>query len=100
MNDWRGPVRVLDLSRTGAFVETDADAQFGDTGELALELPGGRSWRAPVTVIRLGMTQREIAHPAVENVTVLSAGAGLRFDEVTQEAADALEALLAGFDER
>jgi hypothetical protein len=93
-------VRILDLSETGAFVETDLDLQHGDRGKLGMAFPGGDPWVAAVRVIRLGSSQRECRHPKVDNVTVLRAGAGLEFQDVPDDERERLRGFLELLDER
>lgn len=93
-------VRILDLSETGAFVETDLDLQYGDRGKMSIAFPGGDPWIADVQVIRLGASQREVRHPKVDNVTVLRAGAGLTFVDVPEDERERLRGFLELLDER
>jgi len=93
-------VRILNLSETGAFVETDLDLQVGDRGRLSVAFPGGDPWIATVQVIGLGESQREVRHPKVENVTVLRAGADLEFVDVPEEERNRLRGFLELLDER
>ena len=92
--------RIVDLSRTGAFVATAADIQIGDRGRLAIPLPGGEPLGVGVRVVRLGRSQLEIRHPRVENVTVSRAGAGLTFDRLAADEANRLGGYLELLDER
>jgi hypothetical protein len=101
---WEGQdlsVQVLDLSETGAFVETGAlDLQVGDRAVLALALPGGEPWYAQVTVMRLGRAQRELRHPRLHHLTVSRPGAGVAFDAVPEDEVERLRGFLELLDER
>ncbi len=94
------PVRVVDLSESGAFLETSLDIQFGEQAQLALELPRSGRWAVGVTVMRLGSCQREIIHPRVEHVTVARSGVGVLFDPLTPQQRKQLRTFLALLDER
>jgi hypothetical protein len=91
--------RIIDLSETGAFLETRADLQFGDQVVLRAVLPDGEPWEVTVRVSRLGSSQREIHHPRVENVTVARLGAGVRFEKLEGPAHRRLMLLLDRLDE-
>jgi hypothetical protein len=92
-------VCVLDLSESGAFLETDLDLQVGDSCELALTLKHKQPWSTRCTVARLGTSQLEIRHPRVERVTVSRIGAGVTFDAIGDDALEALRAFLERLDE-
>lgn len=94
------PVRVLDISESGAFIETELDLQFGDTGLLGVALPGGPPWVVEVAVVRLGSSQREIPHQRVDTVTVTRLGAGLRFEGMATDELKRLRSFLELLDER
>ena len=93
-------VQILDLSETGAFVETQLDLQVGDRGVLALALPGGDPWYATVTVVRLAFAQREIRHPRLHHLTVRREGVGVVFDEIPEDEVERLRGFLELLDER
>ncbi|MHB8878019.1 MAG: PilZ domain-containing protein [Myxococcaceae bacterium] len=93
-------VRILDLSETGAFVETDLELQYGDVGRMGIAFPGGDPWGATVRVSRLGASQREVRHPRVENVTVLRPGVGLTFEDIPDDERERLLGFLELLDER
>lgn len=96
----RHPVRILQLSEGGAFIETDVDLQFGERATLTIPLPGGDPWHAEVTVVRLGRSQRELRHPRVENFTVTRPGVGVTFDHVPDDEVERLRGFLELLDER
>ncbi|MBI3183094.1 MAG: PilZ domain-containing protein [Myxococcales bacterium] len=94
------PVRILDLSETGAFVETVVELDYEEAGKLELALPGGEPWAASVSVVRLGTSHREVRHPRVENVTVARPGVGLQFVGMNEEDLERLRGFLELLDER
>lgn len=99
LNGASHPVRVLDLTEAGAFVESELDLQYGDAGWLRIDLAEGETCSCHVTVVRLGRSQREIHHPQVEHVAVTRPGAGLRFDAVPPDDAARLARLVARLEE-
>lgn len=96
----RHPVRILQLSEGGAFIETDVDLQLEEKATLTIPLPGGDPWHAEVTVVRLGRSQRELRHPRVENFTVTRPGVGVTFDHVPDDEVERLRGFLELLDER
>ncbi|MFL5319575.1 MAG: PilZ domain-containing protein [Myxococcaceae bacterium] len=101
--EWEGqrhPARILDLSRTGAFIETQLDLQVGDRARVGLALPGGDPVFLDVVVVRLGKTLRDMRHPRVHNLTVRAIGVGVQFVEVPDEDATRLDGFLELLDER
>lgn len=101
--EWEGQqhaVQILDLSETGAFLETQLDLQVGDRAVVALALPGGEPWYAPVTVVRLSSAQRELRHRRLHHLTVLRYGAGVVFDTVPDDEVERLRGFLELLDER
>lgn len=101
--EWQGQrhaARILDLSRTGAFVETSLDLQVDDVAKLGLALPGGDPVFVPVTVMRLGKTLRELRGTRVHNLVVRAVGVGVRFDDIPDEDVPRLEGFLELLDER
>lgn len=94
-------VRVLDLSETGAFVDTGGlDVQVGDRGVLMLALPGGGPWPAEVTVVRFGVGQRELRRPGLHHLTVSRHGVGVVFDRIPEDEVERLRGYLELLDER
>lgn len=93
-------VRILDLSETGAFVETGLDLQVGDAGVLTLALPGGDPWHADIQVVRLSTAQRELHHPRLHHLTVARPGAGVAFAHVPEDEVERLRGFLELLDER
>lgn len=91
---------LLDISRTGVFVETELDLQVGDTFRLGLALPGGEPFYATVEVVRLGSSLREIRNPRVDNLTVLKRGVGVRFQDMPVADGTRLDGFLELLDER
>lgn len=96
----RTAATILDISRTGAFVETQLDLQVGDTFSLGLALPGGEPFFAKVEVVRLGKSLRELRHGKVDNLTVLRRGVGVRYVEMPKEDVRRLDEFLELLDER
>jgi hypothetical protein len=98
---WDGvqhPVRVLDLSETGAFVETNLDLQVGDEAELSLDSEEA-DFKAKVTVTRLASAQRELRDPRAHTLTVTRPGAAITFSGLSTRRRDSLNRLLARIDE-
>ncbi|MFZ5469639.1 MAG: PilZ domain-containing protein [Myxococcota bacterium] len=93
-------VRVLDLSETGAFIETSGDFDFGAVAKLHLPLPGGEEWTAEVELVRPGASQREVCHGRVEIITVLRRGVGVSFLHVPAAEHGRLTSFLTLLDER
>lgn len=91
---------ILDISRTGVFVETQLDLQVGDTFKLGLALPGGDPFYANVIVVRLGSSLRELRNPRVDNLTVLRRGVGVRFQQLPDGDLSRLDGFLELLDER
>ena len=84
----RVKVRVLDLSESGAFVESCPelpDLQEGDLGQLTLSLPGIGAWQAATRVSRYGKSRLEIKNPAVAHLTVVREGFGVEFDALPDD---------------
>ena len=93
-------VRVIELSESGAFVETTAGLQHGDVGRLSLPFPGGEPWEVQVRVTSLGKGLREVHQPRIDNLTVRREGVGLEFEAVTDEARERLLGFLDLLEER
>lgn len=101
--DWEGEehaATMLDVSRTGAFVQTELDLQVGDSLLMRVALPGGDPVGFQVTVMRLGKTLRDMKHPRVSNLTIRVRGVGLQFDELPEDEVSRLEGFLELLDER
>lgn len=96
----RTSATILDISRTGAFVETQLDLQVGDQFRLGLALPGGEPFFARVVVVRLGKSLKELRHNRVDNLTVLRRGVGVRYLEMPKEDETRLDGFLELLDER
>lgn len=92
-------VRVIDLSETGAFVETKLELQAGALGTLELDLLEGGPWCTPVEISRTGKGQQELRHARVEIVTVSRQGVGVRFLELSGPDRARLDALLLKIDQ-
>jgi hypothetical protein len=91
---------ILDISRTGVFVETQLDLQVSDTFKLGLALPGGEPFYVEVIVVRLGASLREIRNNRVDNLTVLRRGVGVRFQHMNAGDLSRLDGFLELLDER
>ena len=101
--DWSGgahPVRVLDLSETGAFIETELQVQSGDRGVLRIALSEGESVALPVRITRLATAQREIRDRRAQVLTVARLGAAVAFDPAPAAWSVRLRALLSELAER
>lgn len=96
----RTSATILDISRTGVFVETQLDVQVGDVFRLGLALPGGEPFFASVIVVRMGSSLRELRNPRVDNLTVLRRGVGVTFKDMPEADASRLIGFLDLLDER
>jgi hypothetical protein len=92
--------RVLEISASGAFLETDLKLTPGQKLHLSLPLPDGDPWLVTCTVVRAGRKPRELQHARVENVTVSRSGFAVSFDAVSDEIAPRLKSYLDRLDER
>ncbi len=89
---------ILDLSLSGAFVEADLDLQLGERVQVLIQLPDGVC-AVEAEVARLGKSQLELAHDALEHLTVLRLGAALRFVHLEEAARGQLQASLSRLEE-
>ncbi len=97
------PVRVLELSESGAFIEEAfglEDVQVGDPGTLTLAMPTGDLLPTPVRVTRHGRSRRELRTADVDNVTVSVPGVGVEFFELPDEELERLRDYLELLDGR
>ena len=92
-------VSLLDLSESGAFLETTSDVPFGDTAELVIEFPSKVPWTTPVKVTRLGSGQRLVTGPTDQTMAVICDGVGVHFVGLSAAMKDAVRSYLSTLDE-
>ncbi len=91
--------RVLDLSESGAFLETTADLQVGDEVALQIKLPSDEPWDCLAQVVRLGRGHRELQRPGVDYMTISRLGAAFQFVAPGEEDVERLRSFLDHLDE-
>ncbi len=90
--------RVLDLSETGAFLETAADLQVGDEVAMQIKLPSDEPWQCVASVVRLGRGQREVQKSGADNLTITRLGAAFQFLTPAEEELERLRVFLERLD--
>lgn len=97
----RVPGRVLELSASGAFVQTELEVEFGQALRVYFDLPGSDDpFFADGKVARIGKGQYDVKHPSVENLIVLRPGVGVRFTGLPEGEEGRLHGFLELLDER
>lgn len=86
---------LVDLSLTGAFIETDAVLVPGLRAELRIRIPGGEPLRVGVSVVRHGTGARHVPHPSLDHLSVRVAGLALRFEDLNGPTAGHLPTIIA-----
>ncbi len=94
------PVRVLEISETGVFIEdtpVTAGLELGAPASVTLPLPGGAAWSAAVHVVRHGRGRIDLRARGLDHCSVSCPGWGLEFlaldDDGLEQLRDFLELL-------
>jgi hypothetical protein len=95
LQDRAYPGELVDLSLTGAFVETHAALAPGLRAELRVRIPGGEPLRVGVRVVRHGAGARHVPHPSFDHLSVRVVGLALSFEDLNEPTAGHLRALIA-----
>lgn len=97
----RKGARILELSASGAFVQTELELEFGQPLRVYFDLPGSDDpFFADATVARIGKGQYDVKHPSVENLIVLRPGVAVAFTGIPEGEEGRLLGFLELLDER
>ncbi len=77
--------RLLDISRSGAFLELAASLEVGATIEVRLPPSREGPLQLAGTVVRKGKMDKPLRHPEVEHLLVRVPGVGIRFAPLAPE---------------
>lgn len=99
-----GPIEamLLDISRSGAFLEVASPLELGATIQVRLPAldPEAATLQLAATVVRKGRMDKPLRHPDVEHLIVRVPGVGIRFGPLAPEQSTDLLKFLALLEER
>lgn len=91
---------LLDISRSGAFLELAGPVEVGAAVQVRLPTSDAAPLELKGTVVRKGKMDKPLRHPEVEHLIVSVAGVGVRFAPLAPEQLTQLSQFLSLLEER
>jgi autonomous glycyl radical cofactor GrcA len=91
---------LLDISRSGAFLELAGSIEVGSTIQVRLPTSPTTPLQLTGTVVRKGRMDKPLRHPDVEHLLVRVPGVGIRFAPLAPEQSTLLLQFLSLLEER